>query len=136
MLHWRNHPEVRAVSADARAIDPAEHDRWVAQSLASPQRLLWIAQVGPRPLGVLRFDLGAGGAAARVSIFLDPALTGLGLGARLLARGEAALRAAWPAVRHVEAEVLADNAASQQLFRRAGYQGDGGLLTKPLPATP
>ncbi len=134
MLQWRNDPATRAVSADPREIDPQTHRDWFAASLAMPTRRLWIGQVGPRPVGVLRFDFDA--AAARVSIFLDPALTGLGLGTPLLACGEARLRREQPALRRLEAEVLADNRASQQLFRRAGYTGDGRLLTKPLDATP
>jgi UDP-2,4-diacetamido-2,4,6-trideoxy-beta-L-altropyranose hydrolase len=136
MLQWRNDPATRAVSADAREIDPAAHRAWYAAALTSPTRRLWIGRVGPRPVGVLRFDVDPSATAARVSIFLDPMLVGLGLGTPLLAQGEAALRHQRPTLRRLEAEVLPDNRASQALFRRAGYAGDGRLLTKPLDATP
>lgn len=140
LLHdWRNDPRVRAVSGDARTIPWEEHRSWLAQAVADGHRLLLLGVLGELPVGSLRFDRGSQASAARVSIYLDPALTGLGLGGRLLAAGEAAVQAAWPGLRAIEAQVLPDNHASLALFGAAGYRGgDHGLLRKPLPerATP
>jgi ribosomal protein S18 acetylase RimI-like enzyme len=57
-----------------------------------------------------------------VSIHLFEGRSGLGWGRALLARGEAFVAALWPDLSIITAQVLADNQASLNLFRRAGYQ--------------
>jgi RimJ/RimL family protein N-acetyltransferase len=137
MWTWRNAPATRAASRTAQDIPFEDHARWLDRALADPARRLAIAAVGPRDVGVLRFDrLAAGGPAWEVSLYLDPALHGLGLGGALLAAGEADLRRAHgDAVVH--AEVLPDNAASRRLFLAAGYRAEGPTaFSKSLaPAT-
>ena len=49
-----------------------------------------------------------------------------------LDRGEAALRAAWPATSRIEADVVPGNLASLRMFRNAGYDGGAPRLTKQL----
>jgi RimJ/RimL family protein N-acetyltransferase len=70
-------------------------------------------------VGVLRYDVR--GAAARVSVYLVPGRHGEGLGALLLHAGHRWLAEHRPAVHFVEADVLADNPASQLAFVEAGY---------------
>lgn len=131
ILSWRNDPTVRAVSNHPDLIDEASHASWFSNALVDPSRLLLMGTVGAVPVGFIRFDRLAA-AMVRVSIFLDPALTGLGLGRQLLAMGEAALRNTWPDVRNVSAEVVASNVASLNMFAAAGYDGQAPLLTKSL----
>lgn len=132
VLAWRNNPAVRTVSLHSEPINLEEHRRWYAASLDSPDRVLLIGRVGGHAVGVVRFDALPAQHAARVSIYLDPSLLGLGLGPVLLDCGQAALQVAWPATTWIEADVVPSNTASLRMFRNAGYDGDAPRLTKRL----
>lgn len=116
MFDWRNDPATRAVSLEQGEIAWADHVAWLDGVLGDLSRRLFIGEIGPRAVGVIRFDFAAGGRAT-VSLYLDPALHGLGLGPRLLLAGE---EAAGPRI--VEASVLRDNRPSQRLFEGCGYE--------------
>ena len=79
MLAWRNDPATRSMSHDAEMIAGADHREWLRRTLADPSRMLMMASVGARPVGVIRFDREPDDH-ARVSLYLDPSLHGLGLG--------------------------------------------------------
>jgi UDP-2,4-diacetamido-2,4,6-trideoxy-beta-L-altropyranose hydrolase len=121
LLHvWRNHPATRAVSRDVKSIDFEAHVAWLRRTLADTGRRLWIGRVGNLDVGAIRFDaLGDGD--AEVSLYLDPALHGLGLGSRLLRVGEAEAQHSGLACRRFVATVLVGNAGSCQLFVAGGY---------------
>lgn len=139
MYRWRNHPATRAVSRTAQPIDYADHQSWLARTLTEPQRLLLIGEIGPQPVGVIRFDR-LGGDTVEVSLYLDPELYGLGLGTALLRAGEHAA-SAWskqsgrgaPAF---AATVLAGNDGSRRLFEAAGYTFGDSHGHKPAAVTP
>jgi UDP-2,4-diacetamido-2,4,6-trideoxy-beta-L-altropyranose hydrolase len=111
----------------------ADHLRWWAKALHSPDRLLLMAGT----LAHLRLD--RTGDSATVSILLAPKARGRGLGLRLLALLEPMAR--HHGLRHLTAEAAADNPASVALFRAAGY-ADTGLaqgfhhFTRPLQSLP
>ena len=128
MLAWRNHPVTRSVSHQGELIDAADHARWFTRVRADPARLLMVGHIGTRPVGVIRFDLDARHQ-AEVSLYLDPALHGIGLGPALLAAGEVAARR-WAEPAGFLASVLPSNPASARLFTTAGYSG-GGRWHKP-----
>jgi UDP-2,4-diacetamido-2,4,6-trideoxy-beta-L-altropyranose hydrolase len=119
VLAWRNDATVRLASHDCEPIDLPTHRRWFASALSDPRRLLLIGERDGEPVGVVRYDID--GTTARVSIFLAPGRAGAGLGADLLAAGEARLRASKPEIERIVAEVLGDNQASRRLFTAAGY---------------
>ena len=127
---WRNDPAARAVSVDSREIPWADHRDWYAQSLQNSARAILIGMTSDGPCGCVRFDRADG--AAVVSIFLDPARLGRGLGAHLLRAGERWLRANWPDVRRIEATILPDNVRSQRAFAKAGYERDAALWVRRL----
>lgn len=122
MFQWRNDFATRRTARDGAEIAWNAHEKWVEASLVNPHRLLLIAQVKAQPVGVIRFDLKD--TEAEVSLYLDPALHGLGLGKRLLAVGEASALAHWSTLRSFTAETLEHNLGSQHLFLAAGYKGD------------
>lgn len=120
-LHaWRNHPSVRTVSRDPQAIELDTHRRWFETVLADSQRHLLIGERAGRPVGVVRFDLQAEGA-AEVSIYMVPEQVGQGLGGPLLLAAEDWLRHARPDVNLLRAHVRAGNEASRRLFDGCGY---------------
>jgi UDP-2,4-diacetamido-2,4,6-trideoxy-beta-L-altropyranose hydrolase len=115
---WRNDPATRAVSLDSREIARETHDAWYARALADPTRTLLIGMVGARAVGVIRFDRREGGE-QEISLFLDPAQHGLGLGAHLLSAGEAHIGPA-----RFLARVVEGNEKSRDLFATAGYHNE------------
>lgn len=120
LLAWRNAPEVRRFARDDRPIDPDEHRRWMAATLAAPDRLLLIGQAGGEPVGVVRYDVV--GDSAEVSIYLAPGQSGRGVGSALLIAAERWLSVRRPDIATVVAEVLAGNVASQRLFAGCGFE--------------
>ena len=117
---WRNAPETRALSNDPSPIERTGHEDWWARAVHNPDRHLLICEIGTRPVGVLRFDI-AGNGEALVSIYFDPAMTGLGLGTRLLDTGRDWLEKAEPRAKELVAEIDDANHASLAIFARAGY---------------
>lgn len=133
MWTWRNHPITREMSRNPTAIDWSDHQTWMQQRLAMPEPRLWIGMVGSVEIGVIRFDR-IDGRTLEVSLYLDPGLHGLGLGRRLLDIGELAVTS--PVCLRIQAEVLAINGASSNLFTAAGYRRTGQIsFEKLLPGT-
>jgi UDP-2,4-diacetamido-2,4,6-trideoxy-beta-L-altropyranose hydrolase len=120
---WRNHPATRRVSRDSREIPFDQHREWWLATLANPQRRLYVAHCGTMDVGVLRLDLAAD--SAEISIYLDPALNGLGLGPSMLRAAQRAVSAGDPDVRRMRADILPGNRASESAFTRAGFRRDG-----------
>ncbi|MFJ7793552.1 UDP-2,4-diacetamido-2,4,6-trideoxy-beta-L-altropyranose hydrolase [Pseudomonas sp. NPDC096950] len=130
LFEGRNADAVRRWSLDSRVIDWPSHQAWLAASLDNPQRLLLIAEAGDGPVGALRYDLH--GASAEVSIYLFEGRFGLGWGRALLARGEAFVKAHWPQLQTITAQVLPANQPSLSLFREAGFTQSACAFTRVL----
>jgi RimJ/RimL family protein N-acetyltransferase len=128
MFDWRNHEETRAVSGNAEKIPWPAHTAWLDRVLADAQRHLFVAEIGGDAVGVIRFDVDAD-QQAEVSLYLDPSLTGLGLGPRLLAAGETLMNTRQVAA--FRARVLGGNDRSRQMFERSGYRFEGEAGHKP-----
>lgn len=122
-LHaWRNHPETRAVSGDSAPIPLDAHMAWLARKLADADCRLFVAEIGGTAVGSIRFDRQADGG-REVSLYLDPDLTGLGLGRHLLNAGEQTIRAEAGDAAVFTASVMPGNKTSARLFTNAGYAG-------------
>lgn len=132
VLAWRNDESTRRHALDPTPIDAARHAAWFAERLNEGHGALLIGEDARGPVGVLRYDVR--GAAARVSVYLVPERHGEGLGALLLHAGHRWLATNRPAVRTIEAEVLADNRASQLAFAEAGYALRHFVLQHRLPS--
>lgn len=136
MLHrWRDDPATRAVSTNGAAITYNDHVKWLASVIASPTRRLFVGMVGTLPVGSIRFDLNTY-SAWEISLYVDPALHGLGLGSRLLAAGERAMlkECGGAATRTFHAKVEPGNLASLSMFEMAGYCADTDRLSKTMEA--
>lgn len=130
MLAWRNDPATREMSHDGQAIAWPLHRAWLQGTLADPRRVLLLASVGTISVGVIRFDHETDDQ-ARVSLYLDPSMHGLGLGAAMLDQGERIVLDHFAPISRFEATVLGSNVASQRMFRAAGYRQSGELWTRP-----
>jgi UDP-2,4-diacetamido-2,4,6-trideoxy-beta-L-altropyranose hydrolase len=116
---WRDAPSSRRHSTDPRPLPLGEHLAWWSHALQDPTRDLLIAEVGSRAVGVIRFD--RNDAEATVSIYLDPGLTGLGLGRHILEAGRRQVADTAPQVATLFADILPANRASASAFAEAGY---------------
>lgn len=117
MYRWRNHPATRAVSRQSGEIAWEDHCNWFERALKNPACDVMIAHIAEIPVGVVRFDR-LSESRVEVSLYLDPALHGLGLGlAALRAAEEAGARGL-----DIVAEVMNRNVSSARLFKSAGYQ--------------
>lgn len=129
MFGWRNDPATRSVSLDDEAIAWPPHREWLKRTLDDPTRMLLVASVGVVPVGVIRFDREPGDQ-ARVSLYLDPSMHGLGLGGVMLERGERLALEHFSPLSRFEATVQAANVGSQRMFGSAGYRQDGERWTR------
>lgn len=116
---WRNHERVRQVSIDPNEIAWESHVQWFRNSLERSDRVLLIACLDGVPVGVLRFDTVKD--VAEVSIYLDPARIGKGLGSEILRDGIAWARRSLPAVKQFQANIRENNKASIRLFEKIGF---------------
>lgn len=123
ILHaWRDHPETRAVSGNSAPIPLGGHMEWLARKLVDANCRLFVAEIGGTAVGSIRFDRLAEGA-WEVSLYLNPDLTGLGLGRYLLGAGEQAMRMEIGEQIAFTASVMPGNETSARLFTNAGYSG-------------
>jgi UDP-2,4-diacetamido-2,4,6-trideoxy-beta-L-altropyranose hydrolase len=120
MFHWRNDPRTRVVSRNTQEIDAQSHASWVDRTIADPNRCLLIGSIGGLSVGVVRFDR-VNDDETEVSLYLDPELHGLGLGASLLNAGEVVLATLGGYGFQIIANVRKENLASHRLFETCGY---------------
>jgi UDP-2,4-diacetamido-2,4,6-trideoxy-beta-L-altropyranose hydrolase len=122
ILHrWRNHPNIRSVSANSEIISFEEHSEWFKKVLAAPDRHILIAQENDGNLaGMIRFD--EHGAEAEISIYTAPDLASNGVGSKILRAGERWVFENRKGISGFRAKVLGENKASHRLFQKLGYQ--------------
>lgn len=119
----RNHPVVRERAGSQAAIAFEHHEAWFDRTYFSglPHRCFVLVH-GEQVIGYSRLDHDAARACHVVSIALDPAHTGRGLGTRLL---QESLRQCAD-LATVHATVRRDNAASRRMFEKCGFVMAGG----------
>jgi UDP-2,4-diacetamido-2,4,6-trideoxy-beta-L-altropyranose hydrolase len=133
---WRNHEGTRAVSRNTTPIPWAAHQAWFDKTLADARRRMLIGVVGEVPVGVFRFDELADRGEVEVSLYLDPELHGLGLGAALMRAAHADWEQTVAQGEAFVATVMAGNIASQRLFQSAGYKFQSPVWRRPRAARP
>ena len=132
LWRWRNDPETRRASFNQAEIPLEDHTRWFEESLARPDRRIYVVQAAGVDAGSVRLDLSGDEATANIN--LDPEWRGRGIGARAL---RALCREAFESLglARLTARVKADNSASRVAFERAGFQvineGDPLILARP-----
>ena len=129
LWRWRNDPQTRAASFSGGAVELAEHERWLQETLGRPDRRLYVAHAEGRDVATARLDVQ--GADAVVSITVAPEWRGRGIGTHVL-RALVVEAFGAPGLRRLVARVKPDNAASRAAFARAGFTpaaGDDGALT-------
>ena len=67
---WRNDPATRAASRHSGGVEAEEHAAWLDRTLADPDRLLLVAELGGAPVGQVRLD--RDGECWEISVSLAP----------------------------------------------------------------
>ena len=116
---WRDDARTRRFFRNPAPVAWDEHVAWWSRTLGDDRHRLLIALCGNRAVGSVRFDFEDD--AAEVSLYLDPELTGLGLGRRLLEAAQRWIVTQAARIRRLAAEVQPENAASAGAFRAAGF---------------
>ena len=121
LLEWRNHPNVRMFSRSTELIEPAEHEKWFEERLRNIQNLGQIYFFGhqTKRLGMVRLDLLPNNS-AEISILVNPASHGLGIGKAILAM---VISEAFEVLQLTKlvAVIHHDNIASGRLFERFNF---------------
>jgi spore coat polysaccharide biosynthesis predicted glycosyltransferase SpsG/RimJ/RimL family protein N-acetyltransferase len=113
-----NDPAVRSQSFSPEPIALADHARWFAARLASPDTAFFVLDLEGVVAALARFD--RSGDAAEIDVAVHPAFRGRGLGARIL-REASPLAAAGLGVARLRGVVLEGNVGSRRCFARAGF---------------
>ena len=122
ILDWRNDPEVRAVSFQSEIIPLASHKQWMQRRLEDGRTRILIAEDEHNsPVGQIRFDISDDESTALISIVVDQANRGRGVG-RLLIDDATELLFDSSNVQTVIAQIKPGNTASERAFRATGYQ--------------
>lgn len=118
ILAWRNDAVSRRNSLDTRKVGLRTHLRWFRAKLADPACRILVARArGGKPVGQLRLDAVADGT-AEVSIVVDPACRGRGVGTAMLR----SIPDGGRRLRRLVAYVRPDNASSAVAFLKAGFR--------------
>lgn len=120
---WRNDPVTRQMSRTTDELPWENHQAWYAKAAIDPKKTLLLAQEQNNSVGMVRFDT-MDATSAEISINLNPAIRGKGLGRRMLS---AACAYAWESLKlaRIYAEIKPENIPSMKLFEGIGfvYQG-------------
>lgn len=120
LLHgWRNDEATRRWSRSPEPVQWLDHLLWLEASLAREDRMLLVIEQDGIAIGTVRWDRGDDGS-WEISITVAPEHRGRRLGGPILRAGEEELRSRRRATA-VRAAVHRGNAASERLFRAAGY---------------
>ncbi|MGL6070541.1 GNAT family N-acetyltransferase [Craterilacuibacter sp.] len=118
----------RSVTADLVPVSVAEREAWFAEHTPA-QHPIWVVEQGGTVIGWMSLSAfhsrAAYDATAEISLYLDPAARGQGLGGRLLRFAEEAVPAL--GIRTLVGRVFAHNAPSVALFAKHGYARWGEL---------
>jgi RimJ/RimL family protein N-acetyltransferase len=123
LLEWRNDPVSVRFAETGAPVEPADHRQWFRARLDDPATRISIAEIDGRAIGMTRIDVRA--AVGRVSVALDPAQRGQGLGTKILLALADSLIGDFQ-VDRLDATVHEGNAASRRAFERAGFAPAGG----------
>lgn len=118
---WRNHPEVRKNFFSSGPVQWDEHEKWFKKKCDDPDTKAYMVYSTENNIGTIRFENGDNG--IKVSVMLNHAYTGKGLGPKVIRLGlEKYISESRPG-KPIIAEIKEDNIASIKAFRRAGFRG-------------
>ena len=124
ILEWRNDPVSRRMSQNTRKVGAREHLKWMNFVLKSQRTILLVAKDTKtfERLGAITLYLTEKYTSADISINLNPAHRGQGLGAKCLVEVEKYISVEYPQIKNINAKIRIENTASINTFSRVGYE--------------
>jgi RimJ/RimL family protein N-acetyltransferase len=123
LLQWRNDPETRRWYLQRARVPRRDHEGWLSMKLADRDCRIYIVEQRGTPVGQMRIER-TGPAAAEVSLSVDVAARGRGIGAEMLKRAAAQARRELRA-KKLLAHVRRENVPSAIAFLKAGFRFTG-----------
>jgi len=114
LLEWRNDPAVRQASRHRSEIEFQAHQIWLRESLANPNRKIFIAELGDVPVGTVRSDYSRG--TYELSWTVAPEVREQGIGKSMVALLASQIEGP------ICAEVRIGNVASVRIAEHAGMK--------------
>ena len=123
LWRWANEPEVRAMAFDPDPIPWEDHQAWLTERLQRSETAFYVAlNEAGEPWAQVRFDRHDDRPGRmEVSVSIDRAHRGRGVGGPLLVAASRRLVADHPDVHAIDARIKAENQASMKAFDRAGF---------------
>lgn len=112
LLLWRNDKMSRESSHNTKPVDLDSHMKWLASSISSPTRKLYIASIDNLPIGTVRLDYLDG--ESEISWTVAPSARGRGFGKRMVGGITETL------THPIKATVMKGNTASVKIARSLG----------------
>ena len=120
LFAWRNHPAIRVNSFNQIPIAFSEHKKWFSAKLKDKDTAMYIAHLGAKKIGAIRFDSMNG--VVKVNVMLNPDYMNRGFGSKIIKMGTERFMKEKRNVSRIIAEIKKENAASIKSFRKAGFK--------------
>lgn len=120
ILQWRNNKISRKMSLNNNIITPDIHQSWFNKVLGDNSKILYIAELDNKKVGVCRFEFYKSKLVSEVSINLNPKFRGKGYGKRFLK--SSILKYIENNKNDIIATVKSNNLASIRIFNYCGFK--------------
>jgi len=121
LFHWRNIPEIIALSADQKSVSWPEHVGWFENILTNESILILIITYKGKSIGQIRLKK-ENDQTANIGIYLIPTEVGKKRGSYLISESVFFAKEKWPNIRYIKAEVRMENKRSLKSFKSAGFK--------------
>lgn len=120
LFEWRNDEDTKKYSFNVKQIDIKEHNKWFKESLANPERNIFIiCDKHCNKLGQIRFDREKD--RAEIDITINPRYRNKGIGTLVLTKASKYYLDNF-AVKKLVGKVKTSNIASLKAFEKAGFK--------------
>lgn len=122
LFNWRNNENVYRYFFTPEPVSRENHMKWMNKIVGDESVLFLVGSFQNTPVGTVRFDFEKDFSFAEVGIYLGPEFQGRGLGPQMLAEAEKVCREKFPSLKKIVARVVVQNAASEKMFEKNGYE--------------
>ena len=122
VFNWRNSPEVYRYMFHSGPVALEDHQRWMKKVISDKSVLFLMASYDGHDVGTVRFDFKDDFSEAEVGIYLAPEFHGKGLGTEMLLETEKIAKERVGTLKKIVARVVPENAFSEKMFSKTGYQ--------------
>jgi len=120
IFEWRNHPDIRKYFFNANPVSWNVHEQWFNRKLKDHNTAIYVACHIENKIGSIRFENKA--EMVNISVMLNPTYLGKGFGSKIIKLGVEKFIKDRSPKKHLIAEIKADNIASINAFKKAGFK--------------